>query len=143
MKVSKYMTKKIFTATPNTSVKDAFLLMKNEGVRHLPVLENGAMVGIISDRDLRRPKWAEEVDDWTSYYEINDETMVGDIMIKNPEVVYTYDKIRKSVKILREQGYGALPVLNKKGELVGMLSAYDLLGVLEDILNSSDNNSGK
>jgi acetoin utilization protein AcuB len=134
MKVSKYMTTKLITTTPATSVKDAFLLMRTHRVRHLPVVEGDKLVGIISDRDLRRPQWVDALDDWTAYYKIDDETVVKDIMTENPDVVRTYDTIRKAMKILQERRYGALPVLDKKGDLVGILSAQDLLSALELLL---------
>jgi acetoin utilization protein AcuB len=134
MKVSKFMTTKLIIATPEMSVKDAFLVMRTHRVRHLPVVEEDQLVGIISDRDLRRPKWVDALDDWTSYYQINDETTVKDVMTRNPEVIRTYDRVRKAVKVLREQRYGAIPVVNKKGELSGILSAHDLLGALEELL---------
>ena len=134
MKVSKYMTTKLITITPDKSVKDAFLTMQTHRVRHLPVVVGDELKGIISDRDLRRPKWADALDDWTTYYQISDDTEVGDVMTSNPEVVHTGDKIQSAVKILREQRYGALPVLNKKDELVGILSAMDLLDALEEVL---------
>lgn len=137
MKISKYMSTKLVTATPEMTVKDAFLTMRTHRVRHLPVLEGDELVGFLSDRDLRRPKWVDALDDWTQYYQINDETMVRDVMTKNPEVVRTYDSVKKAVKLLREQRYGALPVVNKKGELVGILSAHDLLGALEELLTAS------
>ena len=135
MKISKYMTTKLVTATPEMTVKDAFLSMRSHRVRHLPVLEGDELVGFLSDRDLRRPKWVDALDDWTQYYQIDDHTTVRDVMTANPEVVRTYERVSKAVKIFREQRYGALPVLNKQGELVGVLSAHDLLGALEELLN--------
>jgi acetoin utilization protein AcuB len=137
MKVSKYMTRKLITASPGMSVKDAFLIMRRHRVRHLPVVDGDKLVGIISDRDLRRPKWAESVDDWTSYYQIDDHVAVRDVMTANPEVLRTYDKILKAVNVFREQRYGALPVLDKSGDLVGILSAQDLLLALEELLVDS------
>lgn len=137
MKVSKYMTTKLITASPDMSVKDAFLIMQSHRVRHLPVVEENTLVGIISDRDLRRPKWVDAMDDWTAYYQISDDVSVRDVMTKNPEVARTYDRIHKAVKILLEQRYGALPVVDKKGELCGILSAHDLLGALESLLDAS------
>jgi acetoin utilization protein AcuB len=134
MKVSKYMTQKLITTSPETSVKDAFLLMAAHRVRHVPVVEGDKLVGIISDRDLRRPKWVDAMDDWTSYYQIDDTHKVRDVMTSNPETVHTYDKILKAVKIFRERRYGALPVLDKTGDLVGILSAQDLLVALEELL---------
>ena len=55
-------------------------------------------------------------------------------MTLNPEVVHTYDSIRKAVAILREHRYGALPVLDKNEDLVGILSAQDLLTALDELL---------
>lgn len=137
MKVSKYMTQKLITATPEMSVKQAFLTMRTHRVRHLPVVDGDRLVGIISDRDLRRPRWAESIDDWTAYYQVSDDITVKDVMTANPEVVHTYDKIVKAVSVFREQRYGALPVLDKEGSLVGILSAQDLLLALEELLLQS------
>ena len=134
MKVSRYMTQKLITATPDMWVKQAFLLMRSHRVRHIPVVEGDKLVGIISDRDLRRPRWAEELDDWTTYYQVDDTHSVSDIMTRNPETVRAADPVLKAVRLFREYRYGALPVLNKDGELVGILSAQDLLGALEEFL---------
>lgn len=134
MKVSKYMTQKLITATPEMSVKQAFLTMRSHRVRHLPVVDGDKLVGIISDRDLRRPRWAESIDDWTSYYQVSDDITVKDVMATHPEVVHTYDNILKAVAIFRERRYGALPVLDKEESLVGILSAQDLLLALEELL---------
>jgi len=136
MKVSAYMTTKLITVAPEMTVRQAFLTMRSHRVRHLPVVVGDRLLGIISDRDLRRPRWAETLDDWTSYYQIDDETHVRDVMTKNPEVVHTYDTILKAVRLLREHRYGAVPVLNKDEVLVGILSAQDLLAALEGILVS-------
>jgi acetoin utilization protein AcuB len=136
MKVSKYMTQKLIVVAPDTSVKDAFLTMRGRRVRHLPVVDGDKLVGIISDRDLRRPRWAESMDDWTSYYQLGDDVAVKDVMTSRPETVRTYDGILKAVKIFREQRYGALPVLDKKDDLVGILSAQDLLLALEELLTT-------
>ena len=136
MNVSRYMTQKLITVTPSMSVKQAFLLMRTHRVRHIPVVEGEELVGIISDRDLRRPRWAEDLEDWTAYYQINEDHSVADIMTRAPETVRASDDILKAVRIFREHRYGALPVLNKDSELVGILSAQDLLGALEELLTS-------
>ena len=139
MKVSKYMTRKLIAVEPGTSVKDAFTTMRARRVRHLPVVDGDKLVGIISDRDLRRPRWAESLDDWTAYYQIDDNIAVKDVMTSNPEVVHTYDDILKAVRLFREQRYGALPVQDKTGKLVGILSAQDLLLALEELLTEKKN----
>ncbi len=137
MKISKYMTTRLITTTSDTTVKDAFLAMMSHRVRHLPVVDGGSLVGIISDRDLRRPRWVDAMEDWTSYYQISDDTTVESVMTSNPEVVHTYERIFRAVEIFREQRYGALPVLDKNEELAGIISPHDLLGALEELLQES------
>jgi len=134
MKVSKYMSTKLITAAPQMTVREAFDTMRRHRVRHLPVVDGGTLVGFISDRDLRRPRWAEDVENWTDFYQIDDDTTVRDHMTENLETVHTYDTVLKAVRLLREQRYGAVPVLDKEEQLVGILSAYDLLGALEEML---------
>jgi acetoin utilization protein AcuB len=136
MNVSKYMTQKLISVTEEMSVKQAFFLMQSHRVRHIPVVDGEALVGIISDRDLRRPRWTEQLDDWTSYYQINDEHRVEHVMTRNPLTVRASDHILEAVKIFREHRFGALPVLNKHGDLVGIISAQDLLEPLEKALTT-------
>jgi len=112
--------------------------MRAHRVRHIPVVEGDCLMGIISDRDLRRPRWAESLDEWTSYYQIDDVHTIADVMTRNPETVRAGDPILKAVRILREHRYGAVPVLNKDDELVGILSAQDLLGALEERLGGEE-----
>ena len=137
MNVSRYMTQKLITTNPEASAREAFFLMRSHQVRHIPVVEKGELVGIISDRDLRRPRWAEHVDDWTLYYQLDDEHRVADVMTLNPETVRASDDVLKAVRLFRDRRFGALPVLNKDGDLVGILSAVDLLEALEELLSGS------
>jgi len=74
------------------------------------------------------------VDDWTAYYQIDDSHTVADVMTRTPETVRASDPVLKAVRVFRERRYGALPVLNKDDGLVGILSAQDLLGALEEFL---------
>jgi len=143
MRVSKYMTQKLIVAASEMTIKQAFLTMRTHRVRHLPVVDGDTLVGIISDRDLRRPRWAEKIDDWTSYYQISDDITVKDVMTSHPEVVHTYDHILKAVAIFRERRYGALPVLDKDQSLVGILSAQDLLLALEELIQQAKSDKAR
>lgn len=51
-KVSEFMTKELITATPTQGVADAMELMREHRFRHLPIVDNGEMVGIVSVRDV-------------------------------------------------------------------------------------------
>ncbi|UZE95979.1 CBS domain-containing protein [Alkalimarinus alittae] len=135
-KVSKYMSPKVISVTSGVGVREAFFLMREKEIRHLPVVDNGKLLGIVSDRALRRPDWVDEAPDISHIYDLNDDLNVGDIMIKNVFCIHTYDTLSKAVKLLLEHKIGAAPVLDKDEQLVGMLSAVDLLQALDDIFSA-------
>lgn len=135
MKVSEFMTDKVITASPNDGIRQTFFNMRAKNVRHLPVVDgDGKLVGIISDRDLRRPDWVDEAPDLSHIYKLDDELLVRDLMTPGVITVHTYDTIRKATRLLLEHGFGALPVLNKDEQLVGMLSAMDVLRAFDRLL---------
>jgi len=102
---------------------------------HLPVVDkNKKLIGIISDRELRRPNWVDEAHDISHVYYLDNSMHVRDVMIENVHVLHTYDTLSKAVAILLDQGIGAAPVLDKTEELAGMLSAIDLLKALADMI---------
>jgi acetoin utilization protein AcuB len=113
--------------------------MKKHHIRHLPVVDDdGKLIGIVSDRELRRPEWVDEDWDVADVYRLDDEINVGDIMITNVLVAHTYDSLRRAIKLLLDNDIGAAPVLDKTEALVGMLSAVDLLRALDDILEERE-----
>jgi acetoin utilization protein AcuB len=136
LKVSSFMTSKVIAAHPDDGIRHTFFRMRENEVRHMPVLdEQNKLVGIISDRDLRRPEWVDEAPDISHLYNLDDDLSVKNLMSTNLYVTHTYESIRKVSKVLLEHRFGALPVLNKEDELVGILSAVDLLQALEVLLD--------
>ena len=135
-KVTDYMASKVISVAPDTGVRDAFFTMREYGIRHLPVVDgDGQLVGIVSDRELRRPDWVDEARDLAHVYYLDDDMLVRDLMIKQVHVVHTYDTLRKAARVLVDHHVGAAPVLDKTGSLVGMLSAVDLLRALSDMID--------
>jgi acetoin utilization protein AcuB len=134
-KVAEYMTRKVVSVPPQTGIREAFFKMKQHHIRHLPVVdEDNKLIGIVSDRELRRPDWVDESLDIAHVYSLDDEMFVRDVMITNVHVIHTYDTLRKAIRLLLENDIGAVPVLDKTGALVGMLSAVDLLRALDDVM---------
>jgi acetoin utilization protein AcuB len=133
-KVTDYMTQKIVSVPADTGIREAFFMMKEHHIRHLPIVDaENKLIGIVSDRELRRPEWVDESLDIEHLYNLDDNISVGDVMITQVHVVHTYDTLRKAVAILLDNNIGAAPVLDKNDELVGMLSAVDLLRALHDM----------
>ena len=135
MNVSQYMTAKLHTAHPSEGVRQVFFRMREHGVRHLPVVDdNRRRVGFITDRDIRRPDWVDEAIDVAHAYRLDDDLEVADLMTTNVMAVQASDSLKKAVAIFLDRRYGALPVQDKNGELVGILSAIDLVKALSDLL---------
>jgi acetoin utilization protein AcuB len=138
-KVTDYMTRKVISVAPDTGVRAAFFKMKAHHIRHLPVVDgDNKLIGIVSDRELRRPEWVDEAPDIAHTYYLDDDMSIGDVMITNVYVIHTYDNLRKAVKLLLEHSIGAAPVLDKTGALVGMLSAVDLMRALNDVIDTQE-----
>ncbi|MCW8876521.1 MAG: CBS domain-containing protein [Kangiellaceae bacterium] len=136
LKVSDFMTDKVQTAHSEDGIRETFFRMRELAIRHMPVVDDSnKLVGIISDRDLRRPEWVDEAPDLSHMYQLDDDIQVRDLMSKNVIVAHTYESIAKSAKVILKHRYGALPVLNKVGDLVGILSSFDLLKALDSILD--------
>jgi len=135
IKVSKYMTGQVVSIPKDMGIREAFFLMKEHSIRHLPIVdENKQLIGIISDRELRRPNWVDEAHDISHVYYLDNSMHVSDVMITNVHVLHTYDTLNKAVSLLLDNGIGAAPVLDKTETLVGMLSAIDLLRALSDMI---------
>ncbi|OZS45774.1 CBS domain-containing protein [Photobacterium sanguinicancri] len=143
-KVSEYMTRKVITITAETGLREAFFKMRDEGIRHLPVIDqNNTVIGMVSDRELRRPGWVDETPDIGHDYDLSDDLHIGDVMITDVIHVRTYDTLTKAVATLLDNTIGAAPVFDKTGDLVGMLSAVDLLRAFQDSLESQKMNKKK
>lgn len=127
VRVSEFMTRKVLTARPDDGVRETFFRMREEHIRHLPVLDGAQLVGIISDRDLRRPDWVDEAPDLSHDYQLDDNMSVSDLMSHRPVSVHTYDDLSIACGLINRHGFGALPVLDKGNHLVGIISKADLV----------------
>lgn len=134
LKVRKYMSEKLVTCSPQDGTRSVYFKMREHDIRHMPVLdEGGKMVGLVSDRDLRRPDWADEAVDVAHPYHLTEDTPINSLMTTNVTCVHVYDTLRKAIQIFLDRRYGTLPVLNKDENLVGMLSPLDILRAFEDV----------
>jgi CBS domain-containing protein len=122
--IESIMRRTVVTTTPNELLATTHAVMEREGVHQLPVLENGALVGILSERDLHAH---------TGYLE---RTKVDAAMTWNPITVSPAATARHAAHLLIEQSINALPVV-EDGRLVGIVSRTDLLQLLERLLKTA------
>ena len=127
MKIKEWITREVVTIGPEASVKEAFALLKSMGIRHLPVVKNGVLKGIVTDRDLRRPKLSDVFKSWHELYRINDEIQVEDIMASPALTIPEEATIQEAAQLMAKNRIGALPVTDKKGKLDGIITESDIL----------------
>lgn len=133
-RISDYMTAPVITGRPEDGIRATYFRLREAGIRHLPVLNGNKLVGILSDRDLRRPDWVDEAPDLAHPYYLDDDMTVANLMTPNPTCIHTYDNLLLAADLILKRGFGALPVLDKGGHLVGILSKSDLIRALHQKL---------
>ena len=134
IRVSEHMTSPVITGAPGDGIRQAYFRIREAGIHHLPVLDGARLVGMLSDRDLRRPDWVDEAPDVSHPYYLDDSMSVADLMTRNPVTIHTYDNLLTAAQLILQQGFGALPVLDKGEHLVGILSKGDLIRALHNKL---------
>ncbi|MDQ3912352.1 MAG: CBS and ACT domain-containing protein [Actinomycetota bacterium] len=128
------MTRDVMTLSPQTTAAEALALCREKGIRHLPIMEEGRLVGIVSDRDLRSatpalgdPARAEAL----QQIRIED-AMIRDVLTAHPE-----DPIEQAANTMREKKVGCLPVL-EADDLVGILTSSDVMEALVYLIGAHE-----
>jgi acetoin utilization protein AcuB len=137
MRVKELMTSKVFTVEPHDMIDRVFFLIHYEKVRHLPVLEKGKLVGIVSDRDMYKalgPKSNSKAIEGTAQgselHVVPKKVM--NIMRRGVITVSPDTLASEAAGIMADHKIGALPVLDND-KLVGILSATDILRVFSKL----------
>jgi len=129
--VENWMNPNVVTVDADDSMLDATKLLKEHNIRHLPVLEKGKLVGVITDRDLKRasPSDATAIEAHELLYLIAN-IKVREIMTKNPITVpYNYT-IEEAAELLLQARISGMPVVDKDGDVIGTITQTDLFKVL-------------
>lgn len=124
--VRNLMTRNPNTVHPNMSLLQVLELMNEVACRHLPVLENGMLVGIITDRDLRLAVNVPAFNLALEHQPDLDAMEVGEFMTVDPYSIEPDATVQEAAKLLNQHAIGSLPVL-ENGSLVGILTDYDVL----------------
>jgi acetoin utilization protein AcuB len=130
MFVGKRMTRNPKTVTPEDTLSAAAAMMREHRFNHLPVVEGGRMVGILTDTDLRNASL--ETGDGAGGNRPVREVMRTQVWSLTPE-----DSLEDALLVISQQKFGALPVLDGD-RLVGILTKMDLLRAFVDILDVNE-----
>ncbi len=122
MLIREIMTPNPVTISPDESIDDAFQTLLKKRFRQAPVVENGKLVGIVTDRDLRMAIFQ-------SY--VGSSLNVRDVMRFDPITISADAEVEKAARIICEKKFNALPVVSATGGLVGIVTTTDILkGIL-------------
>ncbi len=124
--VKETMGRQLITIRPGASLAEARLLLDQHRIRHLPVVEAGRLVGIVSDRDIRSAASASSLD----------QLRVAEAMNRNVISVSPDAQVQEAAKLMLVHRIGGLPVV-KEGELLGILTETDLLRAFVELLETS------
>ncbi len=108
---------------PETRLQDAYRILREKAIRHLPVLEGGRLVGVVTDRDLRLATSA------LAPAPFPPESVVSAVMSRNPLTADPSDPVEDAARTMREKKIGCLPVV-EGGSVVGIVTGLDLLDAL-------------
>src|SRR5574344_598214 len=139
MIVANRMTKNPITVQPGTKIDEAAALMKKNKVRRLPVVDEGKLVGFISDKDIMRvsPSPATTL----SKYEISSllaQMCVKDIMASGVIAVREDATIEEAALLMANNKIGGLPVVSDVGVVVGVITETDVFHAFVDVMGLAD-----
>ena len=131
--VSTIMTKNVVKLNVSDNLTKAETLFKKHHIRHIPVVKENTIIGMLSYTDLLRISFADEVDDEENSIDITVYNMfsVEQVMTKNLTTIVPATTIKEAAEILSRNEFHALPVL-ENDVLVGIVTTTDLIKYLID-----------
>ena len=131
MIVKNWMSDKVITVDVNDSMLQAMNLLKKHGIRMLPVMKKGELVGILTDRDMKRASASD-----ATTLEIHEllyllsKIKVKDIMSKDVIVVPFDYTVEETAEILLKHKISGAPVLNAEDDVIGVITQDDVFRTL-------------
>ena len=130
--VSAIMTKKVITLSKGDSLEKAELLFKTKKIRHIPVVKDSAIIGMLSYTDLLRLSFADitnDDDDNSTDVMVYNMFTIEQVMKRNVVSVSSSKSIKEVAEILASKEFHALPVVDNNS-LSGIVTTTDLIKYL-------------
>lgn len=121
--ISRYMSRQPWTIRKDAPAAEGRRIMKQHEIRHLPVLEAGSLVGVVSDRDLRLAEMADV-----------GELTIEDLMSPDVHTVAPSTPLDEVIETMAERKIGSVVVTNPVGGIEGIFTTVDALEVLATVL---------
>lgn len=132
--VQKYMTPRPHVISSGHTLAQARQTMRERGIRHLPVVDGGRLVGIVSQRDLYLLETLEGLDPASE--------TVREAMRQDPFAVGPDAPLGEVARVMAEHRYGSVVVVDR-GVVVGLFTTVDALRALAALLGRSEEAAGR
>jgi acetoin utilization protein AcuB len=132
LRVRDAMTREVVTLGPEASVAQAIGLCRTNDIRHLPIVDRGRLVGLVSDRDLRDvspPRNTRDEENTLGW------VRVRDIMSTELVTIHPLDTIEHAAREIYDRKINCLPVV-ADGELVGIITSSDMMRTLVELIGA-------
>jgi len=136
MLVGERMSRPVISITRDMPIHDALALFKKEKIRRAPVLKDGKLIGIISDKDLLNasPSQATSLSVWEMNYMLSKIT-VKEVMTREVLTVQADTPIEEAARIMADNKIGGVPVM-KADKVVGMITETDLFKIFLELMGA-------
>jgi acetoin utilization protein AcuB len=134
MRVDKRMRRDVVTIRPDDPIRLAMDLLKEHHIRQLPVVEDGKVVGIITDRDLREASASSAIS--LSVWELNfllEKITVKEIMTKDVVTITPDTAVEEAARLIHDLKIGGIPVVEEE-KLIGIITEVDLLEMFLEVM---------
>lgn len=140
MSVADFMTQELFTVTPDMRINDAVDIMKERQIHRLPVVDNGRLVGLVTQGiiEAAMPSKATSLSVYEMNYLLN-KTTVQDVMEKSVLTIAPGASLEDAIYKMRQYNIGVLPVLDGADHLQGIITNND---IFDAFLNLAGYNAG-
>lgn len=138
MLVGERMSHPVISIPPDMPIVDALNMMKRERIRRAPVVKDGKLIGIVSDKDLLNasPSPATSLSVWEMNYLLSKIT-VRDVMTKDVLTVTEDTPIEQAARIMSDNKIGGLPVM-RSDRVVGIITETDLFKIFLEIMGARE-----
>ena len=144
MLVKERMSHPVISVKPDVPILDALKLMQRERIRRMPVIQDGKMLGIVSDKDLihAAPSDATSLSVWEINYLVS-KIHVKDVMTTHVLSVTEDTPIEEAARIMADNKIGGLPVMSDDASpggrgVVGLITETDLFKILLELMGARE-----
>jgi CBS domain-containing protein len=130
--VEELMTRELVTLKEDDDIVRGDDLLAENDIRHLPVVKEGKLIGLVSHRDLIRAMARHERSPGSP------PVQVRDIMTRSPETLRPRSSVREAIHKLLDRKFGCVPVVEDGDRLVGLITETDLIRLADRLLDKDE-----